>query len=213
MKKHFIITIICGILILTTIRTGVASGERAFEELPRCAMLGLAVGSFIGLHHYGLSKNMNPQHILDNSIYGLVSGTLLGGTLDAYEMVSHKDIPGEHVLGITGIGALGGAFMGAFWAVIPWALSEDETVDEDEGNERRTRSDSNFYHGMIGLGIGGVSGAAIGFVIGVATMPSPEESARISARIGIQRETEFMNVTSLTPAPQFCYRLVEINFK
>jgi len=164
----------------------------------------------LGLHHYGLSKNMNPLHILDNSVYGLVTGTLVGFTLDAYELTSHQDFPGEYPLAITGIGALGGAFLGAFWAVIPWALEDDEHEDE---TELRSRTDSNFYHGMIGLGIGGLSGAAIGFIIGMATLPSLEqETSQISVCIGIIPEYHFLNVTSQTPAPQFCYRLVEIKY-
>ncbi|MCK5243005.1 hypothetical protein KAR34_11195 [bacterium] len=210
LKKQIRVLIICEILLITSFRLGAASGERTFEEMRRGAMLGLAVGGFLGLYHYGLSKNMNPLHILDNSFCGLLAGTLVGVTLDTYELTSHRNFPGEHPLATTGIGALGGAFLGAFWALIPWALEDDEQEDE---TERRSNMDSNFYHGMIGLGIGGLSGAAIGFIVGMATLPASEEnSARISTRIGIQQETEFINITSQTPAPQFCYRLVEIKY-
>ncbi len=207
LKKQINVLVICGILLISSFRPGAASGERTLEEMRHGAILGLAGGGFLGLYHYGLSKNMNPLHILENSVFGLLTGTFAGAALDVYELTSHRDFPGEYPLATTGIGALGGAFLGAFSALIPWALE-----DEDE-TERRSAIDSNFYHGMIGLGIGGLSGAAIGFIVGMATLPSLEqERPQFSVHIGIMPEYHFLDVASQTPAPLFCYRLVELKY-
>lgn len=160
---------------------------------------GVAVGLAAGTLAYGLDNNRNPELLLSGAVYGFLGGAILGTGVGIYEISTGTNDTGftvsEYVVGGTGIGAL----LGLVVATIPYMKDGDP---EDF---------------TIGLGLGGVIGAAFGLgfaIIDINSRSTGGDDLLLSGRIGIELETEYLPpvVLEMKREPVFLCRLMRVSF-
>ncbi len=158
---------------------------------------GAVAGFAAGMLAYGMDKNYHSEYLVNGAVYGFLGGAVLGGGVAAYEISMNKPtsgltVPG-YVAGGTGIGAL----LGVVAAVIPY--NRDKTPEDF----------------TIGLGLGGVVGAALGMTVGVIDISSrSDERALLSGKVGLLEVSSILPsmVPGLPSEPILNARLVELTF-
>lgn len=142
------------------------------------AASGALVGFSAGTLAYGLNNNYTSEYLLSGTVYGLLAGALVGGGAGVYEIganASDADFTVlEYTVGGTGIGAA----LGLMAATLPYM---------------RDRDPEDF---TIGLGLGGVIGAAFGLVTAAVDIQSRTAAGdrMLSGQFGI------IEVASVLPA-------------
>jgi len=160
---------------------------------------GAVVGVAAGVLAYGLDNNTNPELLLNGALYGFISGAVLGTGIGIYEIVTERNDTGftlaEYTLGGTGIGAL----LGVVVATIPYMRDGDP---EDF---------------TIGLGLGGVIGAAFGLgfaALDISARSGSSDDILLSGEIGIYPDAAgLIPYVSETKREQvLCCRLMKFRF-
>ena len=158
---------------------------------------GTLVGLAAGTLAYGLDKNYHSEYLINGAVYGFLGGAILGGGTATYDIMFNKPDPGftlsSYLAGGTGLGALIG-FVGA---VIPY--NRDKTPEDF----------------TIGIGLGGVVGAALGTAIGFIDINSHDDSkALLSGKVGLIEMSSVMPslIPELPSEPILNCRLVELTF-
>jgi hypothetical protein len=158
---------------------------------------GAVAGFAAGMLAYGMDKNYHSEYLVNGAVYGFLGGAVLGGGVAAYEISMNKPASGltmpGYVAGGTGIGAL----LGVVAAVIPY--NRDKTPEDF----------------TIGLGLGGVVGAALGMTVGVIDISSrSDDRALLSGKVGLLEVSSILPsmVPGLPSEPILNARLVELTF-
>lgn len=161
---------------------------------------GLLVGLSAGTLAYGLGNNTEPEYLLSGAVYGFLTGALAGTGVGIYEISTDRQDTGftlaEYTVGGTGIGAL----LGVVIATLPYMRDKDP---EDF---------------TIGLGLGGVIGAAFGVgfaILDINSRTAGKDDLLLSGRIGIEPEHAYVPVAgpAETREPLVLCRVVTLSFR
>jgi hypothetical protein len=202
-KKLFIVAglLACFGFITTNVSSAAsARGPIIANNILGGAGAGLVVGLSAGTIAYGQSNNTDPEYLLTGAVYGFLTGAVLGTGVGIYEVSAGIEDTGftlaEYTISGTGIGA----FVGLVVATLPYMRDGDP---EDF---------------TIGLGLGGVIGAACGagFAIwDINSRSAGKDDLLLSGRIGIEPEYGYVPVTG--PAeirePLVLCRVVTLSFR
>lgn len=183
-----------------TVTAATAKGPLIANNILGGAGAGLMVGLSAGTLAYGMGDNYNPDYLLSGAVYGFLTGAVVGTGLGIYEISTGRDDTGytfsEYTIGGTGIGAL----LGVVIATLPYMRDKDP---EDF---------------TIGLGLGGLIGAAFGVgfaILDINSRAAGGDDLLLSGRIGIEPEQTYAPVTG--PAeirePLVLCRVVTVTFK
>lgn len=181
----------------------VAGAARAYESGPIIAnniMGGAGAGTLIGfaagLYGYGQSDNYNSKLILVDSVYGFLTGAVVGAGIGVLVSNQQKPDTGYTVSSYTSSGLLLGMMIGGVAAVIPYA-------DDQKGSHFTTY-----------MGIGGLIGAVAGFGVAIVDIQGRPSEVKFSGRVGIFPETALLpSVAPNDAAPMVvAARLAEIQF-
>lgn len=161
------------------------------------AASGALVGLSAGMLAYGLDNNYHPQVLVTSTVYGFLSGAVLGGGVAAYEITTNRMDAGptltDYLAGGTSIGAL----VGVVGAAIPYM---------------RDKHQEDF---TIGLGLGGVIGAAFGLTFAAIDISSRHEGKELlSGQIGLLEVSSYLPpvVPGLEGEAILNCRLVKLTF-
>lgn len=203
MKRLMIrfIAVVFSVLLFSNASFAQSSGPIIANNILGGAGAGAVVGLSAGIFAYGMGDNYNPELLVNGAVYGFLSGAVLGTGVGVYEIANRTNASGftvaEYAVGGTSIGAL----LGLVVATVPYMR------------------DNNPEDFTIGLGLGGIIGAAcgLGFAaidIGSASAGGGSDDMLLSGKIGIQQETTGLvkYIPELSREPVICCRLVALTF-
>jgi hypothetical protein len=158
---------------------------------------GALAGFAAGMLAYGMDHNYHSEYLAYGAVYGFLGGALLGGGVGTYEIVMRKPDTGFTVTQYLGGGTCLGALIGFVGATIPYM--RDKTPED--------------Y--TIGIGLGGVVGAALGLTIACVDISSRDDSkALLSGKVGLIEVSSVLPslVPDLPSESILNCRLVELTF-
>ncbi len=166
------------IIAILTMTTGWAEdrGPIIANNILGGAGAGTVVGFTAGLWAYGADHHADPKVFLTSSVYGFLTGAVVGTGIGFYEISTGSTGTGftfsEYIMGGTGLGAM----LGLVVAIIPFT---------DNGQWE------NF---TIGAGVGGLIGGAfgLGFAILDINSRTAQGDVLLSGQVGIYPEVKLL---------------------
>ncbi len=200
-KRIVFLTVLMAIFLVSSSSWAEERGPIVANNILGGAGAGTVVGLSAGLWAYGEEHQTDPKVLLTSSVYGFLTGAVVGTGIGFYEISTGSRGTGftvsDYVMGGTGLGAL----LGMVVAIIPFT------------------DDGQWENFTIGAGIGGLVGGAfgLGFAILDISSRSAQGDVLLSGQVGVYPEVKVpldhpTEETTKHGEPLLSCRLVKLTF-